>query len=389
MKNGRNMKFLIVGSGMQGRACAFDMLRNREVVEILLADSSSASLAEAKRFLKSPRVKTVFADASDLRRVKKLARKCSVMVSAVPYYFNLALAKAAVAAGTHYVDLGGNTSIVVKELALHARAARAGVTILPDVGLGPGMTTTIAVHGMAQLDSTDEVHIRDGGLPQRPVPPMNYLLTFSEHGLINEYVEDATVLREGRVESVPGLSEIEEINIPGLGAMEAAHAAGGLSTLAMTYAGKVRTMDCKLIRYPGHCAVINAMHAMGFFRPDKIKVGDLAIAPRALSAKLFREHFHHPDQPDMVVIHTTIRGIKNGKRAEVLYRMLDKYDQKNKMTAMMRTTGFPASIVAQMLATGVISKRGAYPVETGVPAEAFLREMKNRGFNLTWELRTF
>jgi lysine 6-dehydrogenase len=380
-------KYLILGSGMQGRAIAFDLLKNPTTEEVVLADASAPSLAAVKKFLRSPKVKIVKTDASDLSKIKKLAEKADVMISAVPYFFNLGLAKTAVAAKTHFVDLGGNTQIVLKELALHKQAVKAGVTILPDVGLGPGMTTTIAIHGMAQLDTVDEVLIRDGGLPQNPLPPMNYMLTFSEHGLINEYVEDATALRDFKRVAVPGLSEIEEIDVPGLGRLEAAHAAGGLSTMAFTYEGKIRNMDCKLIRYPGHCAVINAMTAMGFFSQKERQVGKVKLAPRALSAVLFREHFDHPGEKDMVIVHTTIRGTKNGRKAEVVYDMLVRYDEQNKMTAMMQTTGFPASIVAQMLADGRINKPGAYPVETGIPAEAFFDEANKRGFGLTWRLR--
>ncbi|MBI4374960.1 MAG: saccharopine dehydrogenase NADP-binding domain-containing protein [Elusimicrobia bacterium] len=381
------MKIMVIGSGMQGRACAFDLLRNPRLKTVVLADNSAKSLDEARRFLRSGKVEIVRMDASDLARVKKVAQDCDVMVSAVPYFFNLDLAKAAVAAKTHFVDLGGNTDIVLRELGLHPQAARAGVTLLPDVGLGPGMTTTIAVHGMNQLDTVEDVLIRDGGLPQQPRPPMNYLLTFSEHGLINEYVEDAVAIRDGKRVKVPGLSEIETLDIPGLGVMEAAHAAGGLSTLALTYEGRVRNMDCKLIRYPGHCQVISAMNAMGFFDQRRVRLDGATIAPRALSAKLFRDHFHRPSDKDLVVIHTKVRGLAGGRRVEILYRMLDKYDDVHRMTAMTRTTGFPVSIVAQMLADGRINKPGAYPVETGIPPDAFLAEMKARGFNLSWETR--
>ncbi len=380
------MRFLVLGSGMQGRACAYDLLKNPSVESVTLADASAQSLAAAESLLKSPKARFLKADVSDAAKIKKLATAADVVVSCVPYFLNLKLAKAALAAKRHFVDLGGNTDIVRQELALGPQAKKAGVTILPDVGLGPGMTTTIAVHGMQQLDVVEEVYIRDGGLPQRPVPPMNYMLTFSEHGLINEYVEDATALRGGKVVRVAGLSEIESIDVPGLGRMEAAHAAGGLSTLAETFAGKVKTMDCKLIRYPGHCAVINAMSAMGFFSTEPRKIGKTTLAPRELSAVLFREHFLRPGDQDLVVIHSTVRGLKDGRRAEVVYDMLDRFDAKTGMTAMMRTTGFPASIVAQMLATGEIAKPGAYPVETGIPAELFLRHMKERGFNISWRL---
>ena len=381
------MKFMILGAGMQGRACAFDMLRNPEVTEILLADSQASTLSRAKAWLKSPKVKTARADAGDPARVSQLARGRDALVSAVPYFFNLPLAKAALAAKTSFIDLGGNTDIVRKELDLHEKAKKAGVCILPDNGLGPGMISTIAVHGMEQLDETDEVLIRDGGLPLQPVAPMNYMLTFSEHGLINEYVENATALRDGKRVEVPGLSEVEVMDLPEpLGRCEAAHAAGGLSTMAWTYEGKVRTMDNKLIRYPGHIAVINAMRAMGFFDQKARAFGDRKLSPREMSARLFRETFDRPGDKDLVVIHVTVRGRKNGKRAEIVYFMRDTYDEEHGMTAMMRTTGFPVSIVAQMAASRLIPP-GAYPVETGVPAQAFLEAARRRGFDLNWKLR--
>ncbi|MDD5628500.1 MAG: saccharopine dehydrogenase C-terminal domain-containing protein [Elusimicrobia bacterium] len=381
------MRFMILGAGMQGRACAFDMLKNPAVTEVLLADSSAPMLTSAKAFLKSPRIKTVRADAGDAARVKSLARGRDALVSAVPYFFNLTLAKAAVAAQVNYVDLGGDTGIVRQELALHAQAKKAGVCVLPDNGLGPGMISTIAVHGMEQLDQADEVLIRDGGLPQKPVPPMDYMLTFSEHGLINEYVGNATALRDGRRVEVPGLSEVETIDLPApLGRCEAAHAAGGLSTMAWTYAGKVKTMDNKLIRYPGHIAVINAMRAMGFFDQKPHAFGRSRLSPREMSARLFREHFDRPGDKDLVVIRVTVRGRKDGRRAEVVYTMLDRYDERTRMTAMMRTTGFPVSIVAQMAAARRIPP-GAHTVEAGVPAGEFIREARRRGFDLNVESR--
>ncbi len=382
------MKFLILGSGMQGRACAFDLVRNPAVESVVLADSSAENLASAKNWLKSKKVETVVVQATDVKKVVELALGKSVMISCVPYFLNLELAKAAIEAKVHFVDLGGNTDVVLQELKLGPLAAKAGITILPDVGLGPGTTSTIAAHGFAQLDEVDEVLLRDGGLPQKPKPPMKYLLTFSEHGLINEYVSDATAIRNGKRVTVAGLSEVEDIDLPKpLGLCEAAHAAGGLSTLAYTYEGKVRNMDCKLIRYPGHIGVINSMNAMGFFGEEKIDVAGSKFAPRALSAQLFRQYFERPGDKDLVIIHSTIRGKKDGRKAEIVYDMLDYYDEKAKMTAMMRTTGWPASIAAQMLAKKVIDKPGAFPVELGIPSEPFFEEMKARGLNISWQFK--
>ena len=381
------MRFMILGSGMQGRACAYDMLQNPEVEEVLLADSSQASLEHASTWLHSPRARTLVLDARDATAVAEAARGYDVVVSAVPYYLNLPLCEAVMEAGVSWIDLGGNTDIVRDELALDERAVEKNVTLQPDVGLGPGMINIFAAHGIEQMDEVDEVLIRDGGLPRHPVPPMNYTLTFSEHGLINEYVSPATAVRDFKRVELPGLSETEIIDLPEpLGRCEAAHASGGLSTMAWTYEGRVRFMDNKLIRYPGHIAVINAMNAMGFFDTHPIKVGNVEVTPRDVSARVFRRAFEAPKAADLVVIRVTVRGSKNGKPLEIVYEMMDFYDEVNHITAMARTTGFPASIVAQLIARGEM-RPGALPVELGVPGDRFIEEIRARGFNVTMTRR--
>lgn len=382
------MRFMIMGSGMQGRGCAFDMLRNPSVREILLVDASDKALERARDFLGDDRVRTARADAADVRRVRTLARHYDVLVSAAPYFFNLRLAKAAIAAKTHFLDLGGNTEIVRKELALNRDARRAGVAVQPDVGLAPGMANTLGAHGISMMDRADEALMRVGGLPQDPVPPMNYTLVFSEHGLINEYVEPAMALRDGRRVFLPGLSEIETIHFPKpLGRCRAAHAYGGLATMAYTYAGKVRHMDYKVIRYPGHFAVINGMNAMGFFDKKEVQVGSAVLTPRAMSARLFRRHFLRPGDKDIVALRVIVRGRKGRRRMEVVYDMIDKHDDRTGLSAMMRTTGFPASIVAQMMVRGLV-RPGAHPIEKGVPPEPFIQEARKRGFKIRQTVRT-
>lgn len=384
-------RYLIVGSGFQGRACAFDMLRSKGTAGVTLCDASAENLASAKKFLAKVakgRVTLKRVDAADPKKVGRLMKGHDAVVSCVPYFLNLPLAKAAVAAKCHFVDLGGSTDIVRQELKLAKAAKKAGVCVLPDNGLGPGMISTLAVHAMSFLDRTDEVMIYDGGLPQKPVPPLNYMLTFSEHGLINEYAGTAVALVKGKLVERPALSELDTFTLKPFGKVEAGHAAGGLSTLAHSYRGKVKTMFNKFLRFPGHIPTMESMRAMGFFdlEPVEVRPG-VRIAPRELAVKLFRRHFHRPGDEDMVVIHTVVRGVKKGRRTEVVHDLVDRYDRKNKMTAMMRTTAFPASIVAQMAANGLI-KPGAWTVEAGVPPEPFIAEARKRGFALRWSVRT-
>ncbi|MFI5348116.1 MAG: saccharopine dehydrogenase family protein [Elusimicrobiota bacterium] len=383
-------RYIILGAGFQGRACAFDMLRNPDVAEVAVCDASAENLASAKKFLakvSKGRARFKRLDAGNPAAVARVAKGFDTLVSCVPYFFNLPLAKAAISARVNFVDLGGSTDIVRKELALDNAAKKAGVCVLPDNGLGPGMISTLAVHAMSLLDRTDDVMIYDGGLPQKPVPPLNYMLTFSEHGLINEYAGTAVALVDGKLVARPALSELDVIDLPPFGRVEAGHAAGGLSTLAESYRGKVKNMFNKFVRYPGHIPTMESMRAMGFFDVEPVEVRKgVKVSPRELAVKLFRKHFHRPGDEDVVVIHTIVRGVKDGKPAEVVHDLLDRYDREHKMTAMMRTTAFPASIVAQMAAEGLI-KPGAYTVEAGVPPGPFIDEAKKRGFDLTWKFR--
>jgi lysine 6-dehydrogenase len=378
------MRYLVLGAGLQGRAAAHDLLRCGG--EVLLCDASEAALASASAFLGAhPALRTARADAAQPAQIAGLARGCTVVLSCVPYFLNLPLARAAIEAGCHFLDLGGSTEIVLQELALDAAARAQGVGLVPDCGLGPGMISTIAVAAMEGYSRIDEVLIYDCGLPQQPRPPLNYMLLFSVHGLLNEYFHEGTALQHGRRVAVAGLSDLETIECPPpLGRCEAAHASGGLSTMAYTFEGKVGRMFNKLIRYPGHIGLMHALRDMGFLDEQPLDVNGVSLPPWAMTARVLERHLDRPGEKDLVFIRVIVRGEKDGQARETVCQMFDAFDEAAGLTAMMRTTGFPASIVAQMLARGEIGP-GARPVELAVPARPFLREAEQRGFRFTWQ----
>lgn len=388
------MQYLILGAGLQGRAAAFDLLRSDAGCAVTLVDRETSALEALHAWLAlvlpggagADRARFVDRDAGEPDGVAALAQGHDVVLSCVPYWLNLELARAALSAGCHFLDLGGSTALVLRELELDGEARRAGRALVPDCGLGPGMISTIAVHAMRGLERVDEVRIFDGGLPQRrDLPPLGYRLVFSVEGLINEYLAPATALRDGRRVEVPALSEVETLDLPApLGRCEAGHAAGGLSTMAWTYEGRVGTMFNKLIRYPGHIAVMRSLAELGFFGSEPLALaGGQAVAPRALAARLLERAFDHPGEPDLVYVRVVVRGLRNGQAIERVGELLDRGDPQAGLTAMMRTTGFPAAIVARLMATGQIPP-GARPVELGVPTEPFLEQAAERGLTVHW-----
>jgi lysine 6-dehydrogenase len=377
------MKLLVLGAGMMGSSAAYDMARCARVEEVTLADADK-KLAEAaaKRVskLSGKKVRAVGVNASDRRQVIGLMKKNDGALSAVPYFFNEKLAEWAIEAKCHFADLGGNNTVVRKELALDKKAAKRGVRIAPDCGLSPGMASILGGELVRRIGGkADALKLYVGGLPQNPKKPFDYQLVFSVEGLINEYAEQARVLRKGKMVDIEPLSEIEEFRIPGFPVLEAFHTSGGTSTMPETFAGKVGECFEKTIRYQGHVAKIRALYEFGLFDKKPRKIGKLEISPRTLMADLMVEKLKG-DQPDVTIMRLEAHL---GSMVHA-FTMVDRFDSKTKLTSMMRTTAWPASIVLQMLVSGEVEKLGAVLQERDVPAEQFLIEMGARGIEIEY-----
>jgi lysine 6-dehydrogenase len=300
----------------------------------------------------------------------------------VPYFFDLGLTRAAIATGTHFCDLGGNNKVVDRQIALDARARRAGVAVTPDCGLAPGMVSTLAADGFARLDRTRAIHLRVGGLPRRPGPPMNYGLVFSANGLINEYVEPCLVLRRGRPAEVEPLADVEAISFPApFGRLEAFNTSGGSSRLPLTFAGKVQTLDYKTIRYPGHSAQVRLLHELGLTSPNPVRASGVRVSPRRLLIERLEAVLPF-ERDDVVLLRVDVLGTRKGRRRRIRYELIDRADRRTGLTAMMRTTGFAAAVVALMLARGQVMRRGVFTGEHGIDGHSFISELRSRGLDL-------
>jgi lysine 6-dehydrogenase len=376
------LKLLVLGAGLQGGAAAFDMLQNPDVERVGLADVSPERLEQARLRLADRRLATHELDVRDTERATEIMAEYDACLSAVNYWFNLELTRAAIEAGTHFCDLGGNNDVVNDQLKLDSAAFAAGITVVPDCGLAPGMANILAAHGMRRLDEVHSVRIRVGGLPQRPRPPLSYQLVFSVEGLINEYVERCVAVRDGVKLAVEPLTETEEIEFPEpFGTLECFHTSGGLSTLARTFAGKVRDMDYKTIRYPGHAAKMRALLELGFFGTEPVPVGEAEVVPRQVTGRVL-ERLLGGNEPDAVLVRVTVQGTKHGGRRRYEYELVDRADERNGITAMMRCTAYPASVVLQLLASKRIEPRGVVVQERCVPAEEFIAALRRRGIDV-------
>lgn len=381
------MRLLVLGGGMMGRAAVYDMVRQDDVEKVIVADLDRAVAEDAAEFAGSDKAVAHEVDVTNEDDVLGAMEMADGCLSAVSYRFNLGLAELAVRAGTHFCDLGGNNTVVDGELQLHDDAKAKRITIIPDCGLAPGMVSLLAMAGMNELDVTKRIRMRVGGLPAHPKPPLNYMIVFSVHGLINEYIEPCVVIREGKIATVDSLIDVEDIEFPEpFGMLEAFNTSGGSSTLPASLLGKVEELDYKTIRYPGHVAKIKAMVDIGLASSTPIEVDGVSVAPRDVLESCLLASLSEQDE-DLVLLRVTVEGTKDGHDTVVVYEMVDRMDTETGLTAMMRGTSFPASIITLMMARGQ-TKPGAYPQELVVDSELFIEEFLKRGMPLTKSVAT-
>jgi lysine 6-dehydrogenase len=374
------MRMLVLGAGLQGSACAFDLLRNQGVSEVRLADLHIAHLPEFLGPFSGDRLIPTPLDVRNREAVLALMKECDAVMCALPYYFNLEMTECAVEAGAHFCDLGGNTEIVFQQKELHDKALAAGVSVIPDCGLAPGMVNILAEHGINQLDTVRAVRIYVGGLPQNPEPPLNYQIVYSLEGVLDYYTTLSWVVRDGKLTQVAALSELEPVVFEEpVGELEAFHTAGGLSTMGFRYEGEIPTMEYKTLRYPGHARIMEAIRDLGLLELEPVDLDGIKVIPRELFIAAAGPRLRKPESPDMVALRVTVEGTKNGRDTTRGWEVLDYYDVEHGISAMMRTTGYSLAITGQMQAGGHVCAAGVLTPDEAVPAERYVDELRKRG----------
>ena len=377
------MRMLVLGAGLQGSACAYDLLKNPAVTRVTLADLHPERMAPFLAAVKDPRLQPVQLDVSDGAAVRKLMAEHDAAMSAIPYYFNGPLAAAAVESGCHFADLGGNTEIVFGQKKLHDAAVAKGVSVIPDCGLAPGMVNILAAEGIRRMDRADRVKIYVGGLPQHPEPPLNYQIVYSLEGALDYYTTPSWILRGGKRVTVDALSELEDVEFPApVGTLEAFHTAGGVSTMPFAYEGKVAAMEYKTLRYPGHVAVMKPIRELGLLDLEPIQVKGQSVVPRDLFIAAVTPKLHKPKGQDLVALRVEVTGTKDGKPHTARWQLVDRYDEATGISAMMRTTGYSLSITGQMQADGRVTLKGVHTPDEAMPYRGYVDELAKRGVEI-------
>ncbi|MCM3709400.1 saccharopine dehydrogenase family protein [Sporosarcina luteola] len=383
------MKVVVLGAGLMGKEAVRDLVKSDEVTKVYLADLNLQAAEDFAKQLMSDKLDLLQLDATNDLQLQEVMALGDVVINALFYTFNEKVARIAVEIGVHSIDLGGHIGGATDAvLGLADKAAAKGVTIIPDLGVAPGMINILTGYGAGKLDKVESIKLYVGGIPVKPEPPLNYNVVFSLEGVFDHYTDPSHVIRNGQLLEVPSLSEVETIHFDEFGEMEAFHTSGGTSTLTKTFPD-VQTLEYKTIRYKGHAEKFQLLVDLGLLsRDNEVKVGDKQVKVRDVMREQLSPQLRLGDKSDAVLLRVIVSGEAHGIPATYEYNMVTKKDLTVNETAMARATANTISIVAQMIGNGTITKRGVHPPETIIPGAEYIEAMKKRGVVIEETVRT-
>ena len=377
------MKVAVFGSGLMGSAIVRDLVRSKDVDEVMVCDIDRSRLKTLARAESSEKLSVKHHNVANRSETTKLLKHFDVGVGALPHGLSEYAIESTLQAGVSFVDLIFGWRFVQSKV--HLTAKRKNITIIPACGLAPGLTNILAMNAADGMEKVDEVHIKVGGVPERPKSPLNYRIVFSFEAVLEEYIRKVAIVKNGRLTEVNALTGLETISFPQpIGNCECFYT-DGLSTLTYTMKG-VKEMDEKTIRWPGHVAQMRTLIECGLLETEPVLMDGHRIVPRQLVSKVLSERLKLGTEKDLTLLRVDVTGTSDGKRIHLRYQMIDHYDSRHRLTSMARTTAFPCSVAAQMLGAGLVQEKGLVPPELAFKArlrQEFMSQLRQRGLKIS------
>jgi len=369
-----SQKVVVLGAGMIGSAIAID-LAAEERFHVTVADVRADALA---RVASRARVDTVAADLASPAVIGRLAAGYDLVLGALPSMMGFQALRSVIEARRPYVDI---SFMAENALELDGLARRHGVTAVVDCGVAPGVSNMMVGRAAAALDRCERVEIYVGGLPVERHWPFEYKAGFAPHDVIEEYVRPARVVEHGRIVVKEALSEAELMDVPGVGTLEAFNT-DGLRSLVHTI--KAPFMKEKTLRYPGHAHIMQAIRELGLLSLDPVDVKGTKVVPRDAVVATIGPKLRKPEGRDLVALRVIVAGTKNGLPRTLSWELIDRYDERHGISAMMRTTGYSLSITGQMQARGEIVPPGVHTPDECIPPQRYIEELAKRGIMIAF-----
>jgi len=349
---------IVLGGGLIGGVIAKYFAEDKDF-QVTVADISKEKV---NKLAEEAEIKGVVADLSDSKTIKKIIADQDIVIGAVPHFLGFNMLRSVIEAGKNIVDISSSTVMPENNLTLDELAKKNGVTAVVGMGLAPGMSNMIVGYVDSLLDETENVLILvAGGIPIVREWPYEYKITWSPIDVLEEYVDPARVVECGKVIEKPALSDLELVNFPKIGTLEAFNT-DGLDSLPYTI--KASSMKEKTLRYPGHAEKMRILRESGFFSDKPIEIGGVKVKPIDFTAKLLFPKWEMKEgEEELSVMRIIVEGRKGQKRLRYSYELLDYFDKETKTTSQSRLTGFPCAIAARLVARGEYSRQGVSPGE--------------------------
>jgi saccharopine dehydrogenase-like NADP-dependent oxidoreductase len=372
------MKILTAGCGHIGSVLLLDLLSSSSH-EITISDINLAQ-AQKTRDTIDAEIECIALDVTNQKKTVSILQEHDIVIGLTPGNIGYRLLQAAIQAKIHCVDL---SFMPENPLTLTHAALDADICIIPDCGVAPGLSNILVGHGVTTFDEVSSIQIFVGGNPAHPIPPLDYILTWSLEDLLEEYLRKVTIVKNSLRIEVDALTEPELIEVPDIGTLEAFYT-DGLRTLLHSFP-TVTNMWEKTLRYPGHRDKIKLLRDLGFFSIKPIPMHGIEITPRSITQQIFRQILTRPDIHDVLTLQINMQGKREQQQQHYSCHLLTRYDETHGLTAMARTTAFTASIIVQLLANRRIPFRGVIPPERlGMMKPLFseiMTELKERNIN--------
>lgn len=345
-------KVVVLGSGLVGNPIALDLAADFEVTAV---DINPFSLNKLE---KQAGIKTILADLSDQETIISVLAGADYAVNAVPGHLGFKALEAAIVAGVDTIDIAFMPEDV---LILDQLAKERQVCVISDMGVAPGMSNLLAGYAAHLFDRYEKLEIYVGGLPKVRTWPWEYKAVFSPADVLEEYTRPARLVRNGKIVTMPALSEPELMEMPVVGTLEAFNS-DGLRSLVNTLS--VPEMVEKTMRYRGHAELMRVLSHAGFFSSTKIDIGKKKISPLDFTSKLlFKEWKLNEGEEDLTVMKIIAHGEIDGVKTVIEWGLYDEYNRKTRVHSMARTTGYAATAALRMIASELFNNNGVHVPE--------------------------
>jgi lysine 6-dehydrogenase len=384
------VKVLVMGMGLQGKAVVHDLEQSALVGAVVAVDSQAEAARDYVRRKGFRKVQVVGLDAAQPEAVDRLVRETNprVLICMLSPDFQPALARAAIRAGVHYVSSSYTGALTD----LDGPAREKGVTLLPEMGMDPGIDLILGRLAVGELDAVHGLRSYGAGLPEPACAgdnPIGYKITWTFEGVLKAYMRPARLLRDGKEVAIPGGRIFRPENghtfeVPGVGVMDAYPNGDALHYVEVFGLGpELREMGRYAMRWPGHNPFWNAMAELGFLDEAPLRIGGVEVSPRRFVVEHLTPRLQFADtERDLVIIRVEAWGLKDGQPRRAIYELVDYRDLSTGLFAMNRTVGFTASIAAQLILSGQIAATGLLNPGRDLPAAAVAEELRKRGMRI-------